>query len=356
MEALPRPREPVPAVVPEVHGERLGEEQSRVEPHRGREDPAHERPEPRVERDQEEEQQAAQEGRRREGRERELDELVGEPVVAPTLLAVHPDPPADELDDDGEDRHAQDERGEVQVDLGDHPDREPRADHGKRPVRRPPSAPGPSPGVARNATAAATRRTGSDARKPGRPGVRGRMVSRTVVVPRLLRDPGTASGTGGRPGPLVPIVTRTSTLCRAARGPLSRASSRARDGARGVGVPSDAHLASEAGPHATLRGGVGAPRARRSRRGRRARAADESADDRRAWRPGVTPSPARTFARPPAIRTLGRGRVATSTSPPRADPRARPPSRSPAHAVARPPPRLPDPAPLCYRKLPSLVS
>ena len=101
----------------------------------GSEDPAHEGPESRVERDQEEEEQTPEQRRRRERREGELHELVGEPVVAPPFLAVHPDPPAHELDDDGEDRHAQDEGGEVQVDLGDYPDREPRADVGEGPVR-----------------------------------------------------------------------------------------------------------------------------------------------------------------------------------------------------------------------------
>ncbi len=77
VEPLPRPREPVPAVVPEVHGERLEEEEGGVEPHGRREDPAHEGPEPGIERDQEEEEEPPEQGRRREGREGELDELVG---------------------------------------------------------------------------------------------------------------------------------------------------------------------------------------------------------------------------------------------------------------------------------------
>src|SRR5262245_11001267 len=78
-------------------------------------------------------------------------------------------------------------------------------------------------GVARQATAAATRRTGT--RRSSRDGsesveVRG---DPTVVVPKLLRSR-RRNRRRGRPESLVPIVTRTSPLCRAAGGPLSRAS------------------------------------------------------------------------------------------------------------------------------------
>src|SRR5262249_45177092 len=84
----------------------------------------------RVISDEEEQQQSAEEGRRREGREGQLDQLVREPVV-PGLAGA----PADGLDDHGEDRNAEDERGEVQMQLRDGPHREPRAQHGKRAVR-----------------------------------------------------------------------------------------------------------------------------------------------------------------------------------------------------------------------------
>ena len=129
-------RQPVPAVVPEVDDEGLQEEQRGVEPHARREDRAHVGPELRVEGDQEEEEQPAQERGRREGREGELHELVGQPVEAPPLGRVEAGPPGHDLDDDGEDRHAQDERGEVEVDLGDDPHRQPRADVGEGAVGR----------------------------------------------------------------------------------------------------------------------------------------------------------------------------------------------------------------------------
>jgi hypothetical protein len=44
--------------------------------------------------------------------------------------------PADDLDDDGEDRHAEDERGEVEVQLRDRPHRQARAEVREGPVRR----------------------------------------------------------------------------------------------------------------------------------------------------------------------------------------------------------------------------
>jgi hypothetical protein len=56
---------------------------------------------------------------------------VRQPVVARVA-----GPPADDLDDDGEDRNAQDEGREVQVELGDRPHGQPRAEGRERPVRR----------------------------------------------------------------------------------------------------------------------------------------------------------------------------------------------------------------------------
>jgi hypothetical protein len=92
-------------------------------PYVGKEDRRHVRPELRVVADEQEQEERAEQRRRRERRERQLDELVREPVVLGVTGA-----PADDLDDDGEDRHAEDEGGEVQMELGDRPDRQPRAD------------------------------------------------------------------------------------------------------------------------------------------------------------------------------------------------------------------------------------
>jgi hypothetical protein len=131
VDPLPRPLQPVPAVVPEVDREGLGEEQHGVDPVGREEDGRHVRPKLRVVADEEEQQQRAEEGGGGEGGERELDQLVREPVV---LLV--PRAPADDLDDDGEDRHAEDERGEIQVQLGDRPHREAGADPRKTTVRR----------------------------------------------------------------------------------------------------------------------------------------------------------------------------------------------------------------------------
>src|SRR6185295_13314801 len=60
-----------------------------------------------------------------------LDELVREPVV----LRV-PRTPADDLDDDGEDRHPEDERGEVEVQLCDRPHGQARADQRESAIGR----------------------------------------------------------------------------------------------------------------------------------------------------------------------------------------------------------------------------
>src|SRR4029450_13402349 len=77
----------------------------------------------------EQEEGAQQRGRRERG-EDELDELVGQPVV-PCVTR----PPADDLDDHGEDRDAENEGREVQVELGDRPYCEPRPDEGKGAIR-----------------------------------------------------------------------------------------------------------------------------------------------------------------------------------------------------------------------------
>src|SRR2546422_10259920 len=82
VDPLPRSAEPFPAVVPEVDRERLGEEEERVDPVRREEDRRHVRPKLRVVADEQEQEERAQERGRREGGEDELDELVGEPVVA----------------------------------------------------------------------------------------------------------------------------------------------------------------------------------------------------------------------------------------------------------------------------------
>src|SRR5262249_58576910 len=69
----------------------------------------------------------------RGGRERgedDLDDDGGQPVV-PRVAR----PPADDLDDHGEDRDAEDERGEVQVELGDRPHCEARSDEREGAVR-----------------------------------------------------------------------------------------------------------------------------------------------------------------------------------------------------------------------------
>src|SRR5262249_13111936 len=87
-------------------------------------------PELRVVADEEEEEERAQQRRRRERRERQLDQLVREPVVLGVAR-----PPANRLDDDREDRYAEDEGREVQVELRDRPDRQARADQREGAVR-----------------------------------------------------------------------------------------------------------------------------------------------------------------------------------------------------------------------------
>src|SRR5262249_14992716 len=96
----------------------------------GKEDGGHERPELRVVADEQEEEEGAEQRGGGEGGKGQLDELVGEPVVARFACA-----PTNDLDDDGEDGNPEDERGEVQVELGDRPHGEARAEHGEVAVR-----------------------------------------------------------------------------------------------------------------------------------------------------------------------------------------------------------------------------
>jgi len=92
----------------------------RVDPVGREEDGRHVRPKLRVVTDEEEEQEGPEERGGRKRGEGQLHELVGEPVV----FLVARTPP-DDLDDDGEDRAPEDEGGEVEVELGDRPHREP---------------------------------------------------------------------------------------------------------------------------------------------------------------------------------------------------------------------------------------
>jgi hypothetical protein len=124
-------RQPVPAVVPEVDREGLGEEEEGVHPVRREEDRRHVRPKLRVVADEQEQEEGAQEGGGGERGERQLDQLVREPVVLGVTRA-----PADDLDDHGEDRDAEDERGEVQMELRHGPDREAGPEHRELAVRR----------------------------------------------------------------------------------------------------------------------------------------------------------------------------------------------------------------------------
>ena len=97
--------------------------------------------------------------------------------------------------------HAQDERREVQVDLGDHPHRQPRADVGKGPVR----------GLLLLLGPAGRRQDRRRPRLPGGPGrgaragtARGRSESEVTArwSCRGSFGPGTASGAGGGPSRL----------------------------------------------------------------------------------------------------------------------------------------------------------
>src|SRR5207245_10382862 len=81
VDPLPRSAEPLPAVVPEVDRERLGEEEERVDPVRREEDRRHVCPKLRVVADEQEQEERAQERGRREGGEEEIDELEGEAAL-----------------------------------------------------------------------------------------------------------------------------------------------------------------------------------------------------------------------------------------------------------------------------------
>ncbi len=118
-----------PAVVVGVQEERLGEEQQHVGRERRREHVHQVVHELRVEQHQHEEQERPEGRGERERHGQELGELVRQLVVA--LVPVQP---ADELDDQGEQRHRQHEGGEQQVQLRQHPDGDAAADHRKAPI------------------------------------------------------------------------------------------------------------------------------------------------------------------------------------------------------------------------------
>ena len=125
---VPQLRPPVlpaiPAVIVEVEGERLEEEQPRVRPHRGAEHPRQIRPEPRIQTGEQEHEDRAPDRRSAVGHEQEPCKLLREPVVA-ALASEDPD----RFRHHREHRHAQHEGGEHQVDLGGDPDRRPGPDH-----------------------------------------------------------------------------------------------------------------------------------------------------------------------------------------------------------------------------------
>ena len=112
-----------PAVVIAVEEERLQEEQQDVGQERRREDVHQVVRELRVEDDQPEGQERAEGGGHRERDAEQLGELVRQLVVALFLGDV-----ADELDDEGEQGHREDEGSKQQVELRQHPDRDPAAD------------------------------------------------------------------------------------------------------------------------------------------------------------------------------------------------------------------------------------
>ena len=109
---------PAPAVIVEIEAEGLGEEQQGVEEHDVLEEARHVPHERRVEREQGESQQAAQRRRRGVGHAEQAGELVGQLIEA--FIAVAP---ADDLDDHGEQRHAQHKSPEEEVHLRQKPDK-----------------------------------------------------------------------------------------------------------------------------------------------------------------------------------------------------------------------------------------
>ena len=133
-----------PAVVVAVEEQRLQEEQQDVGQERRREDVHQVVRELRVEDDQREGQERPEGGGHRERDGEQLRELVRELVVALLLLHV-----ADELDDEGEQRHREDERREQQVELRQHPHGHPAADERHRAVLGLLVGPGPRFGFVR---------------------------------------------------------------------------------------------------------------------------------------------------------------------------------------------------------------
>ena len=73
-----------------------------------------------IEADQGDEEQGAEDRRRREGHVEELDELVGQ-LVVPLVFRLE----SDDLADEGEQGNGQDESAEEQVDLRNDPDCDP---------------------------------------------------------------------------------------------------------------------------------------------------------------------------------------------------------------------------------------
>src|SRR3989475_165309 len=112
----------IPPVVVQIQGERLDEEQRRVQPHRRREDRGEVGPEAGIQGREAEHQHRPPDRRRAVRHEQEARELLAQPVVA--LVAAEN---ADRLGDHGEHRHTQHERGEHQVHLGRDPDEGARA-------------------------------------------------------------------------------------------------------------------------------------------------------------------------------------------------------------------------------------
>ena len=120
---------PVPTVVVEIQRERLEKENGAVHPHRWREYRKQVREELGIERRQEKRERRPPEGRRAVGDQQQPREFFGQPVVA-LILAEDADP----LGHHSEDRHAQHERREHQVDLGGDPDGGAAADQWEVPI------------------------------------------------------------------------------------------------------------------------------------------------------------------------------------------------------------------------------
>ena len=113
-----RPLQAVPAEVIQIHAEAFAEEQKDVDHHGGEEDTGQEIHECGIEADQEEHQDAAEDGGGGKGDAEQAGELVRQVVVLLILGSG-----AQDFNDEDEQRHADHEGAEHQVQLRDHPHR-----------------------------------------------------------------------------------------------------------------------------------------------------------------------------------------------------------------------------------------